>query len=57
MLHQLQSTVETEESRWKSRLSEKEAELQQVRIETEKLSKSNAALEKSMNVVNSAEEV
>merc|ERR1712080_593650 len=37
MLHQLQSTVETEESRWKSRLSEKEAELEQVRKETEKL--------------------
>ena len=31
MLHQLQSTVETEESRWKSRLGEKEAEFEQVR--------------------------
>jgi len=57
MLHQLQSTVETEESRWKSRLSEKEAELEQVRKETEKLTKSNLALEESLKVVNSAEEM
>jgi len=57
MLHQLQSTVETEESRWKSRLSEKEGELEQVRKETEKLTKSNLALEESLKVVNSAEEV
>ena len=57
MLHQLQSTVETEESRWKTRLSEKEAELERVRKESEKLAKSNIALEQSLNVVNSAEEV
>ena len=57
MLHQLQSTVETEESRWKSRLGEKEAELEQVRKETEKLKQSNIALEDSLKVVNSAEEV
>merc|ERR1712141_13067 len=57
MLHQLQSTVETEESRWKSRLSEKEGELEQVRKETEKLTKSNLALEESLKVVNSAEEM
>ena len=57
MLHQLQSKVETEESRWKSRLSEKEAELEKVRKETEKLTKNNTALEESLNVVNSAEEV
>ena len=57
MLHQLQSTVETEESRWKSRLSEKEAELEQVRKETDKLTKNVTALEESLKVVNSAEEV
>ena len=57
MLHQLQSTVETEESRWKSRLGEKEAELEQVRKETDKLKQSNIALEESLKVVNSAEEV
>jgi DNA repair exonuclease SbcCD ATPase subunit len=57
MLHQLQSTVETEESRWKSRLGEKEAELEQVRKETQKLSQNNIALEESLKVVNSAEEV
>ena len=49
--------METEESRWKSRLSEKEAELEKVRKETEKLTKNNTALEESLNVVNSAEEV
>ena len=57
MLHQLQSKVETEESRWKSRLGEKEAELEQVRKETQKLSQNNIALEESLKVVNSAEEV
>ena len=57
MLHQLQSTVETEESRWKSRLGEKEAELEQVRKETDKLKQSNIALEESLKIVNSAEEV
>ena len=57
MLHQLQSTVETEESRWKSRLGDKEAELEQVRKETDKLTKNITALEESLKVVNSAEEV
>ncbi len=57
MLHQLQSTVETEESRWKSRLADKEAELEQVRKETDKLTKNITALEESLKVVNSAEEV
>ena len=57
MLHQLQSKVETEESRWKSRLGEKEAELERVRKETEKLTENNIALQESLNVVNSAEEV
>ena len=49
--------METEESRWKSRLGEKEAELEQVRKETEKLTENNIALQESLNVVNSAEEV
>lgn len=57
MLHQLQSTVETEESRWKSRFGEKEAELERVRKETEKLTENNIALQESLNVVNSAGEV
>jgi chromosome segregation ATPase len=57
MLHQLQSTVETEESRWKNRLGEKEAELERVRKETEKLTENNIALQESLNVVNSAEEM
>ena len=57
MLHQLQSKVETEESRWKRRLDEREAELDRVRDEKYKLAQSNAAMEESLNVVNSAEEV
>ena len=57
MLHQLQSTVETEESRWKSRLAEKEAELERVSKEKGMLAKSNSAMEDSLKVVNSAEEV
>jgi hypothetical protein len=57
MLHQLQSKVETEESRWKDRLAEREAELDRVREEKDKLAKSNAAMEESLNVVNSAEEM
>merc|ERR1712027_129607 len=36
---------------------EKEAELERVRKETEKLTKSNIALEESLKVVNSAEEM
>ena len=57
MLHQLKSKVETEESRWKSRLDEREAELDRVRDEKDKLAQNNAAMEESFNVVNSAEEV
>ena len=57
MLHQLQSKVETEESRWKSRLDEREAELDRVRDEKDKLAQSNTAMEESLNVVDSAEEV
>ena len=57
MLHQLQSKVETEESRWKSLLDEREAELDRVRDEKDKLAQSNVAMEESLNVVNSAEEV
>ena len=49
--------METAESQWKSRLGEKEAELERVRKETEELRENNIALQDSLNVVNSAEEV
>ena len=57
LLHRIISKVDTKEAIWKRRLAEREAELDRVRDEKDKLAKNNAAMEESLNVVNSAEEV
>ncbi len=50
MLKSLQASVESEESGWKDKLKEAEAEREELRAK-------NAALEESLKVVGQAEEV
>ena len=57
MLNQLQASVESEESTWKSKIAKKEAELEQVQRQLESVESKNATLEASMNSLNSVEEV
>lgn len=57
MLNQLQASVESEESNWKSKLFSKESEVEQLQRKLEASESKNAALEASMNSLNSVEEV
>jgi predicted nuclease with TOPRIM domain len=57
ILKKLQSGVESEETTWKARLSEKDDELSHTKDEIEDLEKKNASLEESLKVVGQAEEV
>ena len=57
MLNQLQASVEIEEDRWKSKLSKKEIDLEKLQSQLEAVESKNAALEASMNSLNSVEEV
>ena len=57
MLTQLQNSVESEESRWKELVAEKETKLEQIQREKDALSQKNSALEESLSIVKSAEEV
>ena len=57
MLNQLQASVESEESTWKSKIAKKEAELEQVQRQLESVESKIATLEASMNSLNSVEEV
>lgn len=57
MLNALQSSVETAETDWKARLSAKENELDQIRVERDQMSEKNSALSESLKVLQNAEEV
>jgi len=57
MLNQLQASVEIEEDRWKSKLSKKEIDLEKLQSQLEAVESKNAALEASMNSLNSVEEM
>ncbi len=57
MLKSLQSSVESEESEWKSKLARAEADLAAAAEEREELRKNNEAMQESLKVVNQAEEV
>jgi predicted nuclease with TOPRIM domain len=57
MLNQLQANVESEETRWRSRLSDKESQLDKIQRDLEAIKVKNAAMEDSLNSLNSAEEV
>ena len=51
MLNQLQASVESEESRWKSKLSDKEHLLETLQRENEAMEAKIAAMEPSLNSV------
>ena len=51
MLNQLQAAVESEESRWKSKLSDKENTLEKLQRENEALEAKIAAMEPNLNSV------
>ncbi len=57
MLTKLQSGVESEEAKWKTRLADKEAEVADRDAEMDKLKQQNRAMEESLKVVGQAEEV
>ncbi|XP_040574946.1 uncharacterized protein [Lepeophtheirus salmonis] len=57
MLHQLESSVESEEKNWEHRMRIKEIELDEVKQDKNRLSEKNSALDESINVVKQAEEV
>lgn len=57
MLNALQSSVETAETDWKSRLSVKDSELEQIRSERDQLKDKNSTLADSLKVLQGAEEV
>ena len=56
MLHQLHSKVQTKESRWKSRLAEKEAQLNRVFGEEDKLAKNIAAMIESLDEMETSDD-
>merc|ERR1712062_219049 len=55
MLNQLQAAVESEESRWKSKLSDKENTLEKLQRENEALEAKIAAMEPNLNSVEEME--
>lgn len=57
LLRNLQATVESEESQWKSKANCLESELEDLQRKLEATESKNAALEASMNSLSSAEEV
>merc|ERR1712083_769961 len=57
MLNQLQASVESEESGWKSQFSKKEAQLKDLQRQLEAVEAKNTAMEASLNSLNSVEEV
>ena len=57
MLNQLQASVESEESGWKSQFSKKEAQLEKLQRQLEAVEAKNTAMEASLNSLNSVEEV
>ena len=57
MLNELQASVESEESLWKVRLSDKESHLEKVQRQLEAVEAKNATMEASFNSLNSVEEV
>lgn len=57
MLNQLQASVESEESLWKAKFSDKEAHLEKLQRQLEAVEAKNAAMEASLESLNSVEEV
>jgi len=57
MLNQLQASVESEESGWKSQFSKKEAQLEKLQRQLEAVEAKNTAMEASLNSLNSVEEI
>ena len=57
MLNQLQASVESEESLWKSKFSDKEGQLENLQRQLEAVEAKNAAMEASLESLNSVEEV
>merc|ERR1719410_2500925 len=57
MLNQLQASVESEESGWKSQFSKKEAQLKDLQRQLEAVEAKNTAMEASLNSLNSVEEM
>jgi len=57
MLSSLQSNVESEENKWKKRVSDKEEELSASLSRARELEEKVSALEASLQVVSQAEEV
>ena len=57
MLNELQASVESEESGWKLRLSDKESQLEKLQRQLEAVEAKNTAMEASINSLNSVEEV
>lgn len=57
MLNQLQASVESEESLWKSKFSEKESHVFDLQRQLEAVEAKNAAMEASLESLNSVEEV
>merc|ERR1712051_1146357 len=57
ILNQLQASVESEETGWKSQFSTKEAQLEKLQHQLEAVEAKNTAMEASLNSLNSVEEV
>merc|ERR1719273_928115 len=57
MLNLLQASVESEESLWKSKVSDKDMQLEKFQRQLEAMEAKNAAMEASINSLNSVEEM
>jgi len=57
MLNQLQASVESEECRWKAKLSDKELQLENFQRQLEAMEAKNATMEASLDSLNSVEEM
>merc|ERR1719362_1145609 len=57
ILNQLQASVESEETGWKSQFSTKEAQLEKLQNQLEAVEAKNTAMEASLNSLNSVEEM
>lgn len=57
ILNQLQASVESEETSWKSQFSTKEAQLEKLQHQLEAVEAKNTAMEASLNSLNSVEEM
>merc|ERR1712051_939302 len=57
ILNQLQASVESEETGWKSQFSTKEAQLEKLQHQLEAVEAKNTAMEASLNSLNSVEEM